>query len=167
MFSFGQVDVSTFTTTFDFRLTSALAEGFAFVIQGAGNSALGSAGGGLGYQGIGNSLAVKFDLFDNAGEGGNSTGLYTNGQAPTTGGTNLTPSGIDLHSGHDFRVSMAYAGGNLGVTIRDLVSGVIAQQTYAVDIPTVIGADTAFVGFTGGTGAQTATQDLLNWGFWN
>jgi len=28
-------------------------------------------------------VAVKFDLFDNAGEGVNSTGFYTNGAAPT------------------------------------------------------------------------------------
>ena len=38
----------------------------------------------------------------------------------TAGGRNLTPFGIDLHSGHDFRASVAYAGRTLSVTIRDL-----------------------------------------------
>ena len=52
--------------------------------------------------GIGPGFGVKFDLFDNAGEGANSTCLYMNGQAPTTGGTSLAPSGIDLHSRHGF-----------------------------------------------------------------
>ena len=79
----------------------------------------------------------------------------------------MSPSGIDLHSGHNFRVSIAYAGGTLYVTIRDLVSNVMAQQSYAVDIASVVGGNTAFVGFTGATGTQTATQDILNWGFWN
>ena len=109
-------------------------------------------------------MAVKFDLNDSVGS--SSTGLYTNG-APPTGGTNLTPTGIDFHSGNDFRVSIAYAEGTLHVMIRDLVSGTTAQQTYAVDIPSLVGGDTAFVGFTGSTGAMTATQDILNWGFWN
>ena len=104
------MNVAGFATTFDFQLTSAAADGFAFVIQGAANTALGSSGSGLGYEGIGTSAAVKFDLFDNAGEGNNSTGLYTNGAPPTGGATNLTPSGIDLHSGHVFRVSVAYVG---------------------------------------------------------
>jgi len=166
VFSSSQVDVTGFATTFDFQLTSAAADGFAFVIQGAGSTALGSAGQGLGYQGIGNSVAVKLDLSDDAGGPSSSTGLYTNG-APPTGGIDLSPSGIDLHSGHNFRVSIAYAGGTLYVTIRDLVSNVMAQQSYAVDIASVVGGNTAFVGFTGATGTQTATQDILNWGFWN
>ena len=167
VFSFGQVNVASFATTFDFRLTSAVADGFAFVVQGVGNTALGTAGEGLGYQGIGNSMAIKFDIFDNAGEGGNSTGLYTNGQPLTTGGVDLSPSQIDLHSGHDFRVSISYVGGTLRVTIRDLVSGATALQSYAVDIPTLVGGNAAYVGFTGSTGGLTATQDVLNWGFWN
>ena len=106
LFTSNKVSVSGFTITFDFRLTSAAADGFAFVIQGVGSSALGTGGGGLGYQGIGSSVAVKFDLSDNAGEGSNSTGLYVNGAAPTGGAADLTPSGIDLHSGHVFRATV-------------------------------------------------------------
>jgi glucose/arabinose dehydrogenase len=165
-FSSNPVNVTRFSTTFDFHLTSTLAQGFAFVIQGVGNTALGSAAGGLGYQGIGNSIAVTFDQFDNAGEGNNSTGLYTNGESPTGGGTDLTPSGINLHSLHEFRASISYAGGTLWVTIRDLVTGDSAEQSYAIDIPTLVGGNTAFVGFTGSTGSGIATSDIRNWGFW-
>src|ERR1051325_4534708 len=55
-----------FDTTFQFQITSQVgggADGFAFVIQnsGAGTSALGGAGGQIGYQGITNRLAVQFD----------------------------------------------------------------------------------------------------------
>ncbi|CAM9353688.1 unnamed protein product [Discosporangium mesarthrocarpum] len=42
------------------------ADGLAFVIQGEGPLALGDGGMGLGYSGIGNSLAVEFDTFYNA-----------------------------------------------------------------------------------------------------
>jgi hypothetical protein len=47
--------------------------------------------------GIGSSVAVKFDLYNNAGEGNNSTGLYTDGTSPTTPATTLG-SGVNLHS---------------------------------------------------------------------
>jgi len=41
------------------------ADGIAFVIQNAGNAALGFPGGGIGYEGIFNSLAVEFDTYAN------------------------------------------------------------------------------------------------------
>ena len=57
--------------------------------------------------GIPNSVAVKFDLFSNNGEGNDSTGLYTDGAAPTNAGSiNLTSTGINLHSGDPFDVMM-------------------------------------------------------------
>src|SRR5262245_1307370 len=166
LFSTNAVGVEGFATMFDFQLTSAAADGFAFVIQGAGNAALGTAGGGLGYQGIGTSVDIKFDLQDNAGEGNNSTGLFTNGEPPTVGAVDLTPSGINLHSGHVFRVSMAYVGLSLSVTIRDLTTGASAEQAYTVNIPALVGGNTAYVGFTAGTGTLTAVQDVLNWTYW-
>ena len=76
------LNVQSFTTDFSFQLTNPNADGMAFVIQNAGTTALGPMGGGLGYGapgtgGIPSSVAVKFDLYNNAGEGTNSTGLYT------------------------------------------------------------------------------------------
>ena len=41
-------------------------------------------GSGLGYAGVGQSIAVKFDINSNAGEGSSSTGLYINGASPTS-----------------------------------------------------------------------------------
>ena len=59
-----------FSTTFSYKITNPsnpTADGIAFVIQnsGAGLQALGDGGGGIGYQGIGNSLAVEFDTYAN------------------------------------------------------------------------------------------------------
>ena len=85
-----QVPVQTFTTDFGFQLVDPQADGFTFVIQNAGPTALGGAGGGLGYLGIPHSVAIKFDLYNNAGEGPNSTGLYTDGAAPMVPAINLT-----------------------------------------------------------------------------
>ena len=60
-----------FSTTFRFQITNAStpsADGIAFVIQNseAGLQALGDGGGGIGYQGISNSLAIEFDTFANS-----------------------------------------------------------------------------------------------------
>jgi hypothetical protein len=37
------------------------------------------------------------------------------------------------------------------------------SQTYLVNIPGIVGGNSAFVGFAGGTGGLTATQNILNW----
>src|SRR6185312_1608057 len=93
------IDVQQFTTDFTFQQTAATADGFTFAIQNVGPTALGAAGGALGYGGIGTSVAVKFDLFNGSGEGSDSTGFYTNGTTPTLPALDMTASGVNLHSG--------------------------------------------------------------------
>lgn len=167
------VNVQSFTSTFVFQLTAPNADGITFTIQGVGTTALGIAGGGLGYgsdtpgstTGIGKSVAVKFDLYNNAGETPNSTGLYTNGASPTTPSTDLLTAGINLHSGDQFQVTLTYNGATLTATITDLVTKAAATQQYTVNIPSIVGASTAYAGFTGGTGGLTATQDIVSWSY--
>jgi hypothetical protein len=175
-FSKSPVDITKFSTQFNFQLSAGAttADGFTFTIQGVGPTALGSNGGGLGYgtdgktagNVISKSVAIKFDLYSNNGEGPDSTGLYTNGASPTNlGSTDLTPSGLDLHSGDVFQVNLGYDGTTLTVTILDTNTGKSATQSYVVNIPNLVGSGTAYVGFTAGTGGRTATQDILTWTF--
>jgi hypothetical protein len=167
IFVSAKVSVTSFITQFNFQLlpgTVPISDGITFCIQGAARADVGGSGGGLGYGGITKSVAVKFDLWNNAGEGPDSTGLYTNGLLPTlVNSVNLTGTGIDLHSGHVFNVGMAYDGTTLKVTITDTVTQAKATQSYVVNIPSVVGASTAYVGFTGSTGTHTAVQNILNW----
>ena len=93
------VNVQQFNTSFDFQITNPAADGFTFTIQGVGPTAVGTDGASLGYGGMPNSVAVKFDLYNNAGEGPDSTGLYINGAIPSIPAIDLTPTGINLHSG--------------------------------------------------------------------
>jgi fibronectin type 3 domain-containing protein len=156
--------VSAFATQFTFQLSSAQADGFTFTIQGTGATALGAWGGGLGYQGIGNSLAVKFDLYDNQGEGSDSTGLYVNGAAPMSVGSQDMTGTVDLHSGDVMQATLSYDGSNLVETLRDTVSGAVFSHTYTnINVPQLVGSSTAYVGFTGGTGGLTAVQRILSW----
>jgi hypothetical protein len=160
------VNVQSFTNNFTFQLTSPAADGFTFTIQNQGVTALGQNGGLLGYAGttkITPSVAVKFDLANNNGEGNNSTGLYTNGAAPSTPATTLG-GGVNLHSGDIFQVQMTYDGTTLTMTITDTtVPADTFTIAFPINIPATVGGNTALVGFTGGTGALTSTQEILTW----
>lgn len=166
------IGVQNFTNDFSFQLTSASADGFTFTLQGTGATALGPSGGGLGYGpdtiggtgGIPKSVAVKFDLYNNNGEGTDSTGLYVNGASPTTPFVDMTSSGVVLASGDTFNVHMTYDGATLKMTITDAVQPTKTFTTsWSINIPSTIGSTTAFAGFTGGTGGLTAIQEILNW----
>ena len=164
------VNVQTFTTDFMFQITPATpsaSDGFTFTIQNMGLTADGGIGGALGYQSIKPSVAVKFDLFDNSGEGVNSTGFYTNGVAPTVPALDLTPSGINLHSGDIMHAHLTYDGATLTLTLTDTVTNATFTASDAIDIPTTVGSNTAFVGFTAGTGGTVSTQSILNWTYAN
>ena len=158
-----QVQVQTFTTDFTFQLTDAQADGFAFVIQNAGPTALGAPGGGLGYLGIPQSLAIKFDLYNNAGEGPDSTGLYTDGAAPMVPAFNLTGTPIKLHSGDPFAAHITYDGTDLTLTLTDSSTLGTWSYSWPINIPATVGGTTAYVGFTGGTGGVAATQNITSW----
>src|SRR5262249_47836095 len=81
-----KVGIRGFTTQFHVRLHEGTqpnpADGLTFIIQTNNPAALGGGGGALGYQGIGNSVAIKFDVFNNEGETANSTGLFFGGGFP-------------------------------------------------------------------------------------
>ncbi len=159
------VAIQQFSTSFSFQLTNANADGFTFAIQGIGPTALGGGGGYLGYGLIPKSMAIKFDLFNNDGEGPNSTGLYLNGAAPTVPAINLTGTGINLHSGDTFNAQLTYNGTTLTVVIADTVTNASTTQNYTVNIPSIVDGPTAYVGFTAGTGGLAAIQNILNWTF--
>ena len=159
-------NVTAFDTRFDFTIPQPnppVADGLTFVLQSSpgGASALGPNGGGLRYgpdkpykaPAISNSVAIKFDLSDNAGEGVDSTGLFVNGDSPSLPAhsipaepsVDMTGSGVDLHaSGHTFQVHLTYDGTTLRQSVKDLTSGAMFTHAYAVNIPAFLG--TAEVG---------------------
>ena len=163
-FSTTPLDISKFDTSFTFQLINPNADGLTFTIQGNGPTAIGGGGGGLAYQGMLKSIGVKFDLYNNNGEGINSTGLYINGAPPYTPSIDLTPSGIDLHSGDVFKTNLHYDGTTLGLIITDSLTNQTFSQNFTINIPASTGTS-AYVGFTGATGGATATQDILSWTF--
>ena len=176
------VNVQTFSTNFTLKFTNATANGMTFTLQNqnpgssdanslyvsGGPTALASSQTGLGYSGslsygsvnagLLNSVAVKFDLYTNPG---NTTGLYINGVTPATPQTTIT--GVNLKSGNPINVAMTYNGTTLSMTLTDTVTHGTFSTSWAVNIPSVVGGSTAYVGFTGATGGLTAVQDVSSW----
>jgi hypothetical protein len=155
--------VEAFTQDFLIQLTNAQADGMTFIIQNAGISAIGNYGGSLGYAGIAPSAAVKFDLYDNMGEGINSTGIYTGGVQPMVPAIKLSGTPIDLHSGDVMSVHMNYDGAILAMQITDMQTNQSYSTQWTVDLPAAVGGTTAYLGFGASTGGLGAMQDVLAW----
>ena len=161
-----------FTTTFTLKDVpgGGAADSVSFVIQNdpRGTAALGGGGGDGGYSGIANSMAIKFDLYTH-GSHNSSTGLFTNGQSPAgfpAQDVIMGPSPIDLRTGDPMRITLTYDGGT-GLTemVQDTVTGMTFSHTYVMPmtLAQLLGGNTGYVGFTGATGGENATQDIQSW----
>jgi hypothetical protein len=183
-----------FETTFQFRISSpgggtdltgaTGADGFAFVVQNASLSALGFGGGGIGYAGIPNSLAVEFDTWLNGpspAEGGdpnsNHVSVHTGGTGPNgsgegasiglaTGVPNLSDGRVHLAAirytaPSDTRVPPAQRG-----LLRVAVDGInlLSIRLDLAQLLSLTGGG-AFVGFTAATGGAFENHDILSWSF--
>jgi Chitobiase/beta-hexosaminidase C-terminal domain/Legume lectin domain len=181
------VNVQAFTTTFTFTDTcsSYCGNGFGFMIISTSNPSpsgftySGNPGGQLSWSQCGgtgntdcpaiNSILVKFDLFDaQAGSpGANLTGFYSGGtypQAPNNPQYDMSGSGINMESGDLFTCTITYDGSSLTETLTDTVTEASYTKTYTgINIPSLVGGNTAYVGFGGSTGAATVTQSLSSW----
>ena len=170
------VTISTFSTTFELVLNSSVT-GTCLVIQNqngtstdtsaltvsGGPFSVGGLGSGMGYSnqagtgidvnGYQTSVAVFFK------PSGNTVGVVTNGALPS-GGTSI--SGVTLSSGHIMQITVAYNGATISVSIKDLTTLVTAgPYTFTENIPSIVGANTAYVGFT--SSANFVTQTLNSW----
>lgn len=157
------INIQAFSTTFQFQLSNAQANGFTFTIQNMGSTALGGNSAGLGYQDITKSVAIKFNFYNYNGEGSDSTGIYSNGQAPVLPTVDISPSGIQLGSGDSIQATVSYTGLTITLKLLDLVTNKTFTFSQAINIPQIVGANTAYVGFTGGTGGLSSSQKLISW----
>ncbi len=155
-----QFNVSSFATNFNVQFSGPSTSGFAFVLQGSGDAAVGTGNAGAG--GIAKSVAVEFL----ATTSGTETELSVNGVATTP--VLLTPSSIDLSNGQVILVSIEYDGSTLQVTETEsqtTLTPIPSTQTYSnVNIPSATGGQ-AYLGFTGSDGSSGVTQVIQSWEF--
>jgi len=159
------LNIEAFTTDFTFQITDAQADGFTFVLQNSGPEAVGGWGAGLGFVSIQHSVAIKFDLFNNADEGADSTGLFTDGRLPTIPAIDLSSTPINLHSGDLFAAHITYDGTDLTLTLTDSGTQGTWSYSWPIDIPSIVGGTTAYAGFTGATGDLSSYQTITSWEF--
>ncbi len=161
---------ASFSTSFQFRFSdqqNSGADGIVFAVQTNSNTAGGS-GGGIGYQGIPNSVGIEFDNWNNGGGDGNSdnhVGINLNGNVNSVA---LTPSPYFLDSGALLTAWVDYNGVTDLLEVRlsnNTTRPLAALLSHTVDLVTVLGTTNAFVGFTSGTGAAGADHDIVAWQF--
>jgi len=159
------VSSHAFTSDFNYQALTAQADGITLTLQNdpSGINAIGLDGQDLGYAGIQSSVAIKFDMWNNLGEGIDSTGYYTNGAEPILPALDLTPYAVILRSGNLLHVHVTYDGTTLTWTISDTTTNASFTDSTVIDIPTIVGGDTAYVGITGSTGGWTSTQYVSAW----
>ena len=180
---------ATFNTQFQFRFTSPggsdPADGITFVL-GTSATGLGGAGVGIGYQGVGgNSVAIEFDTYNNGSGDGNSSNhvaIDTGGNLANTNLTNVygkatcdfssgnpnTAAGC-MSNGDLWTVNINYDGSKLTVTLSDPKEGssFTAISSYPINLASILGQTTAYVGFTSGTGSGWENHDIVSWIFAN
>ncbi len=128
------------------------ADGITFILQNssATNGALGASGGALGVDTISPSIGIFFNLYNAA-----SVGWIVNG-AKLDAVTAL--NGIIPTNGMD--VALSYDGDKLNLTLTQGVKIYAVSRT--VNMTTQFSGNTAYAGFTGGTGGATAQQFVGN-----
>lgn len=174
-----------FVTAFTFRLSgngdAMRADGLAFLLARDPTS-LGDPsryGGSMGFEGVGQSFAVEFDVFDNGNEAGGSNHIALdrngvlsdtaaaspfgqstcNGPAP---GANCMSNGdtwtaLIGYNGRDHEISVAVLNGNGAL---DLVI-----DTAPANLDALFAGAGAYVGFGAGTGDGRMNHDLTSWAF--
>jgi len=191
---------ASFSTAFAFQLSNGGgindgnsppnplgADGLVFVLNTNvhGNS-VGSSGQGVGYQGIPNSVGIKFDTWQDGGgsfpqdndPNGNFVAIYTNGStlynpAAATGSgpanTYYTPA-TSMKNGDTWYAWVDYNGLTdvLSVSLSDGVDARpgVPDLTETINLDSILGAAPAvYAGFTSGTGGAWDQTDVLNWQF--
>jgi len=160
------------------------ADGIAFIIQNVSNMSFGWSGGGLGYDGISNSLALEFDTFNNDSTqienlfdpNGNHIAVQSCGESTNTAkhikdcnlamNSNIFPLRSDDTK---YYVKIDYKiGNNKFIVYLDSLplyrNKVIELDNF--DISKILKLDQnkfAYVGFTAATGCAVENHDLLSW----
>jgi Legume lectin domain len=194
-----QVVTSGFSTTFSFQVgnssNNSQGDGFAFVIENSGLSALGASGCGIGFggsdcvspSGITNSVAIEFNTYQNAGVDPSSDdvtiqncgGTAGNSVGPTCslGFKDLSTGSINIADGAVHVATVIYTPSTLTTcgtsqsqacsTLDVILDGTDLFPGGVLFDMTTIGLinSSAYVGFTAGTGDANDTQDILNWTF--
>ena len=171
-------DITSFQASFTYTVPGgngqtsqfAQADGFAFIMQNdsRGSAALGGDGGAWGY-GSGNnggpivtpSVALGYEMYN-----GQQLSLSKNAAKTTTSSVGSSGGITALQTGHADQVTVTYTGSTLTESIYDTVTKQAGFVTYKnINLPSLVGGNTAYVGFGGGAGGASSTQTISNFNY--
>jgi autotransporter-associated beta strand protein len=153
-----------FTANFTYTEPSGSggADGVTFCLQNSGLTATGGGGGSFAYVGISPSLAIEMNIYSGAG-GGLGTAYSTGGVS----GTTISPGSVPLGTSTDpINVTVSY-NPTTSVLSWSMTDSLNPTETFSssktgVNLASILGSATAYVGFTGATGGIASTQTISN-----
>jgi len=170
--------ISSFIAAFTYQEApgnAPLADGVTFCLQNAadGPEAVGAGGGGLGYYGIMPSAALELNIFSGANGGVGiqfgTEGSDADAESVPPVGSYMSTAPLNLASGDRISVLIYYSGNVAKVSLSDATATNSFSTTFNLtNLPAIVGSgsgSTAYVGFTGGTGALDSIQTISNFAF--
>ncbi|NVK56009.1 MAG: hypothetical protein HWE26_10360 [Alteromonadaceae bacterium] len=143
------------------------ADGLVFTMQTVSNTA-GSAGGGIGFDGLGESLGVEFDTWDNGtptDPNGNHVGVNLDGNVTSVTTVNEPTR---FNNGSDWFAWIDYDGTIDELSVRysqTSVKPTLEAIIYNVDLTSIFDSTDVFVGFTSATGSAYNNHDINSFSF--
>jgi hypothetical protein len=170
----------SFSSYFTFQITNGggydvgWADGIVFTVQTFSNAA-GAAGGGMGYQGIQQSVGIEFDTWNNGTGLGdpssNHIGINYNGVLGGSNVQSLSTSTLDMKSG-TIHAWVDYDGLNKKIEVRvnknsDTRPTAANLTQTNVNLTSILNSSDVYVGFTAATGGAYQNHDITKWYFTN
>lgn len=173
------INAADFSTNFTYRITDpggvpdvnghVGADGITLAIQPI-SASIGGTGQGLGIGGISPSVAVEFDTWDDNfapanDPSSNHIGVDVNGDVDSVITQNISPF---MDDGGLWYAWVDYNGTTLTVSTNETgIRPATPDLSYNINIPSIIGTNDAYVGFTAATGGSYQNQDILGWTYYD
>lgn len=173
IFSLAQQDISKFTASFTWRAlgnpTNAPTFGACFVVQDRSAMVVADNAEGIstlfGYSNwsgvVAPSAAISLE-YGHLSANSSSTGFYTDANV---GNGALSTAPVNLFSGDPINATISYDGHTLTETLTDSVTSASTTNSFITNLPSILGASTAYVGFTADTVGNDGAQDFSNFQF--
>ncbi|MBS1932527.1 MAG: Ig-like domain-containing protein [Bacteroidetes bacterium] len=168
----------SFSAFFSYQIdqNTSRADGFTFVLQQAGNTAIGTGGGMLGLNGIsGKSVAIEFDTYENGGTDpdNNHIALDINGDITHSTGVvkSIKTNTLDLADANVKYVWIDYNGSSNKLEVRVSYSSSrpssATLSTSSYKLNTIFSSMNVYAGFTAGTGGAWERHSIKSFYFTN